>query len=87
MSTRLTAARSEYNATRENLMEEHRQELKTYLAPLQDEVEGAVVEMYAQGASISAICREYGTTARATITDILRKHGVYKKGTYRGYIA
>lgn len=47
-------------------------------------VEAAVVRAYADGMSISQLCREYGTSARVTVTDVLKAHGVYKPSQYRG---
>lgn len=75
----LATLRDTYKTRRREIERRQRQELASELAPLQSLIEDEVVQMYVSGESISAICRAYGTSARITIYDILKEHGVYER--------
>lgn len=69
-------------------------ELRQEVRHLQDQiktihmdVDRAVVAAYTQGASVSAICRAYDTSARQTIIGILRGAGVYRNPGFVGFRA
>lgn len=72
--SKITEAREALRAEEARIREEAAARKK----PLQDAVCAAVVEAYQNGVSISRIAREYGTTARKTIIQILKDAGVYQ---------
>lgn len=74
--TQITQAREAYKSLES--------EYQAKLATLQQTVDEAVIDAYLTGDSISQICREYGTSARATIITILRIAGVYQGGKFPG---
>ena len=82
---RISTLKAEYDTKVVTLKAKYKALMEEELEPARADLEAAVVEAYVAGKPIAAICREYGTSARITITNILTNAGVYVKGVYRGH--
>ena len=80
----IKSARDAYREAQPGAREDAERLFTERMEPYRQALDEEVVQEYGCGASISQLCREYGTTARTTITDILKAHGVYEAGTYHG---